>query len=353
MSIVAARQAQIMALVGREGHIDVNEAAIELGVSTITIRRDLAALAQKGRLERVHGGAVLARAIPERGNNQYRVGMLIPTLNYYYRAVFEGAEHAALAAGIKLIYGAHNYFGDVENERFDRLLEMDVQAIIVASTYGSDQSELFRRIDNSPVPVVLCERSWSLPQLTRARDVARSDHRYGAFAGLHHLWSLGHRKVVWASAATANSDTLSEAISDAADLLDGIELTNLGVTYLPHEIRGVNAVNDRILDEVESAGATAVFIHNDLYATMFLEHALLRRIEVPATLSVLSYDDETAKNATVPLTAVAPPKREVGALATELVVQRMQCPESPIRNVALSPQIIERSSTSARGSAPV
>lgn len=50
-----------MALVERlnsDGRIDVSEVARDLGVTTETVRRDLAALAGSGILRRVHGGAV-------------------------------------------------------------------------------------------------------------------------------------------------------------------------------------------------------------------------------------------------------------------------------------------------------
>lgn len=55
--IKAERQDSIRALVGSHGSASVRAIAAELGVSEMTIRRDLAEMSDRGELERVHGGA--------------------------------------------------------------------------------------------------------------------------------------------------------------------------------------------------------------------------------------------------------------------------------------------------------
>lgn len=53
------RQAEIIDIARREGKVIVDELAERFGVTLQTIRRDLTELAETGKLERVHGGAVL------------------------------------------------------------------------------------------------------------------------------------------------------------------------------------------------------------------------------------------------------------------------------------------------------
>lgn len=53
------RHPEILELARREGKVTVEDLARHFGVTHQTIRRDLAELAEAGRLERVHGGAVL------------------------------------------------------------------------------------------------------------------------------------------------------------------------------------------------------------------------------------------------------------------------------------------------------
>lgn len=56
------RQEGILDQVARDGRVVVEALAERFGVSGMTIRRDLAELAEAGKLNRVHGGALAARA---------------------------------------------------------------------------------------------------------------------------------------------------------------------------------------------------------------------------------------------------------------------------------------------------
>lgn len=59
--LARTRQALILRSLGAEGAVTVRGLAAALGVSDMTIRRDLIGLEREGRLERTHGGAVCAR----------------------------------------------------------------------------------------------------------------------------------------------------------------------------------------------------------------------------------------------------------------------------------------------------
>ncbi|NYS25887.1 DeoR/GlpR transcriptional regulator [Rhodobacteraceae bacterium 2376] len=78
------RLPEIMAIARREGRVGVERLAAHFGVTVQTIRRDLAALTQEGKLERVHGGAVVPSAVANIGYEERR-------------ALNEGAK-AAIAA---------------------------------------------------------------------------------------------------------------------------------------------------------------------------------------------------------------------------------------------------------------
>ena len=60
-AIPAERQVQIAKLVKEKGLVTVESLKKILGVSVITIRRDLAVLEERGLLERTHGGAISTR----------------------------------------------------------------------------------------------------------------------------------------------------------------------------------------------------------------------------------------------------------------------------------------------------
>ena len=59
MSARNRRQESILELLARRGRLNVEDLADELGVTAMTIRRDLAAMEKSGVLTRTHGGCVL------------------------------------------------------------------------------------------------------------------------------------------------------------------------------------------------------------------------------------------------------------------------------------------------------
>lgn len=66
------RQPEIIEIARREGKVTVEGLAEHFGVTLQTIRRDLTELAEDGRLERVHGGAVLPSGVSNIGYEERR-----------------------------------------------------------------------------------------------------------------------------------------------------------------------------------------------------------------------------------------------------------------------------------------
>jgi DeoR family glycerol-3-phosphate regulon repressor len=68
----AFRLPEILEIARAEGKVTVEGLADRLGVTVQTIRRDLSELADSGRLERVHGGAVLPSSVSNIGYEERR-----------------------------------------------------------------------------------------------------------------------------------------------------------------------------------------------------------------------------------------------------------------------------------------
>ncbi|MBK1636777.1 DeoR/GlpR family DNA-binding transcription regulator [Rhodovulum adriaticum] len=90
------RQPEILDIARREGRVTVEDLAARFGVTLQTIRRDLADLADAGRLERVHGGAVLPSGTSNIGYNDRR------SLNAAAKAAIARACAAEVPEGISL-----------------------------------------------------------------------------------------------------------------------------------------------------------------------------------------------------------------------------------------------------------
>src|SRR4051794_23169310 len=104
------RRAHVLASLERDGIVRGSQLIDELGVTPVTVRRDLAQMEDEGLLVRVHGGAVAANGngrargaeasvvdsvVPELTDSSDSIAVLVPSLNYYWPSVVRGMEREA------------------------------------------------------------------------------------------------------------------------------------------------------------------------------------------------------------------------------------------------------------------
>src|SRR5699024_4180239 len=167
--VPGSRQDQVLAAVNQRGNVRVTDLAAELAVTPVTVRRDVSTLADAGLVQRVHGGALalpghlantatpFAPARPQRGTP---IGMLVPSLDYYWPDVARGVEEEARHLGLRMslrgsVYHAQDERGDVQ-----RLLDAGARGLLLAPTMAGPGGELIRSwLAETDVPVVLMERT--------------------------------------------------------------------------------------------------------------------------------------------------------------------------------------------------
>lgn len=100
------RQQQILHLIGRSQRVTVNQVVATFAVSQATARRDLEALADQGRVRRVHGGAIAVKAdlseppvlqrMHEQADEKRRIGQAVADLVADGETVFLGSGTTVL-----------------------------------------------------------------------------------------------------------------------------------------------------------------------------------------------------------------------------------------------------------------
>lgn len=310
------RHERLLGELRRSGAVRVRDIARELGVSELTVRRDIAALAARNLLTRVHGGATLpSRARPAaRAASSFTIGLVVPSLDFYWPPVIAGARAAAAALGAGLHLRGSSYDPEEDRRQITRLVEAgDVQGLLLAPSLDGDDAML-EWIGRLPVPAVLVERE---PVRPRPLTWVRTDHALGLELAVRHLREGGHR--------------------DIALLLDPGSPTSV---HLRRAWRGRAYAPGELLCAIAD-GATALIVHSDPYATAVARACADRGLR-PA---IVSYDDEVAHLADPPMTAVRPPKHQVGRLAVELIVSRLLDGERrPAQGVLVAPELVVRCS---------
>jgi DNA-binding LacI/PurR family transcriptional regulator len=352
----AARRQWLLEHLEDRGVVRITHIARAMGVTPVTVRRDVNDLAAEGLVERVHGGVRLVAAPAERSGADVTpaIGMVVPSLDYYWPEVIRGAQDTAHERCARLVLrGASYQVDDVRHQVEWMIGSGAVDALLVAPpTTGADAKELLAWLTTLPVPVVLVERSAVTGPYHRHVESVRTDHVAGAELAVRHLHARGHRGIGLAiSASSPTSPQIREGWHHA--------MTDLGLPPVPEvQVATYNepgwAVDvDRVLDLCAAHHATALVVHSDREAVSLVQRAEERGIRVPADLSVVAYDDEVARFAHPPLTAIQPPKYAVGSTAVHLVLDRLaQGRDRPVRRVVLSSELRERASTGPLGDAP-
>jgi DNA-binding LacI/PurR family transcriptional regulator len=334
----------------RTGAVRVRELARQLGVSELTIRRDIAALAARNLVTRVHGGATLpGRNRPAdrpRPPTAFTIGMVVPSLDFYWPPIVAGARAAAAALGVTVQLRGSSYDPEEDRRQIGRLVTAgQVQGLLLAPGLdGADADAMIDWIGHLPVPAVLVERQprgWT--GTPRPVEWVRSDHALGLELAVHHLHEHGHRRL---------GLLLAEGSPTSAYLLEGWRTACAGLGISDATVVREPAGPDRrrtirdILAECRRSRITALIVHSDPQALRVAQVCAETGLTVPGDLALVSYDDETAHLGEPALTAVRPPKTHVGRLAVEVLVARLRDgARRPAQGVLVAPELVVRQSS--------
>lgn len=354
-----ARHEHLLRELELRGSIRASAIATELGVTEVTIRRDIIQLERSGHLARVHGGAISAEATTRPDPARTLIGLVLPGSGSHFPDVVRGAGDAATTLHARLMVASTNYRAMTERRQIGQLVEVGVSGLIIAPTlHGRSRESLVDMLASVPVPVVLLERSLGWSNGLADFDWVRTDHARGTLLALEHLVDLGHRRIALALLdRTPTAPSIREGYARACAQL---QLEPLPVRSLPKDDGGLEDPADAaladLLTDCLAHEVHAVLVHTDHYAARLVEIAIDQGLRIPEDLSVIAYDDEFAQHCLVPLTAVAPPGREIGRLALRSLFDRLRTEDPtempPPRQFQVSPRLITRSSTSAAPRSP-
>jgi DNA-binding LacI/PurR family transcriptional regulator len=356
-----SRRERILDELRRTGSVRVADLARDFGVAELTIRRDIGRLADRGLLTRVHGGATLRSRLDTTvpvsaaggASVRFRVGMVVPSLSYYWPEVIIGARSAATERGVQLALRGASYSVDDQRRQIATLVDSgSLHGLIAATeTSGADGQALLQWLEALPIPVVLAERRVpSSLALTRIEWVT-TDHVFGGSLAADHLASLGHRRVgILTSTGSPTSWQLRRGWDRAVGEL-GLECTmDVEATLEEMDVDARQTYIAELLERCRATETTALLIHSDPQAVLLQQHALDHGWSIPDDLAIIAYDDEVAQSAEPRITALRPPRQHVGRLVVETMVERLtEGPRRPVQRTYVLPELHARESTRRAG----
>jgi LacI family transcriptional regulator len=278
----------------------------------------------------------MARSL--RAQRSFTIGVVVPEISEGYAAlVLSGIEDHLLEEGYFYFVVSHRHKADLIEE-YPRLLQQRaVDGLIAVDTLCPD---------GVPIPIVAVSGHRDVPGVTNII----LNHARAARLALEHLTQLGHRKIAFIKGQAFSSDTEVrwEAVRRSAKDLE-LEVNEPLTGQLEGESSSPELgyeVTRRILAKNESF--TALLAFNDISAIGAIRALREAGQRVPEDVSVVGFDDiQSAAFQNPGLTTVRQPLREMGMIAAETLLRRINAPKkTPYpKTITVEPELIVRAST--------
>jgi len=331
--------------------VSLKEVAQRAGTSIPTASRVLNGLGDRHRIsratqERVREAAAALRFTPNlvakglRLGSTHTIGLVVPDIaNPFFAAIARAVSVAAHDRGYSVLLGDAGNDVALEIELLDGLLRWQPDGLLVIPV--GQQCDHLRPFESAPTPVVLVDRgfpSLRLPSVT-------SDNRQGSFAAVSHLVERGHRRIacIRGLSGTMPDELRMQGYRDALEA-HGIRFNARLVTGSSFGKESGSAGAKALLDS--GVTFTAIFAFSNLIGVGALETLLQAGIEIPADVSLVSFDEQPYSGVlAVPMTTVRQDAAEIGRLAVEMLCRRIANPtEQSSASVVVPTSLVPRSS---------
>ncbi len=265
------------------------------------------------------------------------LGLLVGSIdNPFAGAIHRAVEDLASARGVAVLAASLDDDPTREAAAVRTFLQRRVDALIL--TTAQRKPDYLGPVRDRDIPFVYIDRE---PQLENVDTVA-SDNREGAAAGTAHLIAHGHRRIALLTSgielvtSTQRRDGFFDAIRDAGISEADVDVVT-GVAGPEEAEEAVRA----LLGSVHPP--TAVFSAQNSITVGALQ--ALHEAGRERTVAFVGFDDLPLADRLVPgLTVIAQNPREIGRLAGERVLSRLDGDTSEHRRIVVPTRLIPRGS---------
>ena len=325
----------------------IKDVAHRAGVSTATVSHvinetrfvseELKAKVYQAMGELNYRPNAIARSLRRRKTQN--IGVIVPDISHLFLAeVARGVEDAGFELGYNVILCDSD--GDLEREAdyIELLQEKKVDGIVFVAA-GESSSHVQALIEQR-MPVVVCDRE--LPEVEV--DTVIADNVGSGYQATEHLIGLGHRRIgcIAGPEVLEISNKRVEGYKKALEKY-GVPLDDGWIIHGDFRCRGGYEAMRKLLALDEPL--TAVFACNDLMAMGAICAASQKRMRIPQNVAIVGCDDIALASFINPsLTTIAQPKHEMGAVAVEMLVERIRDKSRPPARRLLPTELVIRDS---------
>ncbi len=336
--------------------------ARHLDISRTTVRIALQRLEVEGLIKRAAGRGTFVSWHSQDHSHSRSIGYITHSFhNEIHTILLSSAETELRSAGYQVIFSNATAAAE-EAAILQQLLDENVAGLLIwASASPSDEAlAILREYQMRQIPIVFLDRRI---EGIRA-DYVASDNFGGSYALVSHLIDLGHEHIVQ---IMPNVDELRPVEQRHQGYAAAVRDRGLPV-YAPWKIdpperrefhetdiyslvgaksQQIVAQVVRLMNAVEPK-PTAICCVNDILAIITI--SALRKIgyRIPVDVSVAGFDDiSLASHIGVPLTTVAQDAYEIGKVASQLLLGRLDGDAAPPRCHTVPTRLRARASAAA------
>jgi len=308
----------------------------EKGVSPKTRRRVLNVIEELG-----YSPSASARTL--KTSLSKTIGIAVPdTLGDFYGEVINGIESTATENGYNLIVSLNHHIIKEELAAVNFFKAKKVDGAILVTTLGDD--DYVRFLIENGFDIVLLDRD---PHGLKV-DTVKTDNFHGGYMATEYLLNLGHSAILfiqglsYLDSSRERFNGYKKALKDKGIkrddtfVLDGDFTTKSGYSAIKRYLKG------------HGLDFTAIFAANDQMAIGAIKALHDKGISVPEDVSVIGFDDSyMAPYVIPPLTTIKQRREEMGRVATELLLSRINSRDErkkTPRQVIVPVDLIERGS---------
>jgi DNA-binding LacI/PurR family transcriptional regulator len=200
-----------------------------------------------------------------------------------------------------------------------------------------------RALDRAQIPFVLLDRCYMRYPERSPHDLVGVDNRRAGYIAATHLLDLGVRRLAFLGEQLA-ANTVDARITGFHEALrtHGVKLDWDPVWRGSPEDE---SFVQRMLDE---SGSEGIVCANDLTAARLMQTLIALGMAIPEQIRIVGMDDvRYASLLPVPLTTIHQDCAGIGAVAMATMLERLEHPELPIRDVLVPVRLVVRRSCGA------
>ena len=359
MSRGACRFSAVSSASGRNGRVTINDVAKRAGVSRSTTSRVLGGygVASEDARESVLKAAqdlgyhvnALARAMIT--GKTYTLGVVLADIeNDYFARLARGAADAAKLAGFEILLANTDEDLQIERKAIQVLLDKQVDGIVIAPA-SSGNAEHLAQAKKRGIPMVLVDRK--IPSLKA--DTVGIDNRSAANDAVERLIEAGHRRIGMVTSAHFETPESSKtAVNTGHDRVAGYRDALMDAGIKPEDVllrRGSYSseaarAQTRTMMSLTKP-PTAIFASDNVMLLGVFRGIQDLGLRIPEDVSVVGLDDSDWTEIVTPrLSVIEQPVYEIGRLAVERLVARINGDNSKAKDHVLQHTWVGRDSIS-------